>query len=82
MLELSVDAVKSRLHRARADVRAKLTRFLPSGERPSDAPPSGTCPDVVAMFSRYLEHDIGAEECAAMERHVAGSSSAAPHASP
>ncbi len=72
VLELSVDAVKSRLHRARADVRAKLTRFLPSGERPSDAPPSGTCPDVVAMFSRYLEHDIGAEECAAMERHVAG----------
>ncbi len=72
VLELSVDAVKSRLHRARAEVRSKLTRFLPPTERPSDAPRSGTCPDVVAMFSRYLEDDIGADECAAMERHVAG----------
>jgi RNA polymerase sigma-70 factor (ECF subfamily) len=74
VLELSVDAVKSRLHRARADVRAKLTRFLPSSERPSDAPSSAACPDIVAMFSRYVEDEIGAEECAAMERHIASCS--------
>jgi RNA polymerase sigma-70 factor (ECF subfamily) len=72
VLELTVDAVKSRLHRARADVRSKLTRFLPSSDLPSsDVPSSATCPNVVAMFSRYLEGDIGAEECAAMERHIA-----------
>lgn len=71
VLELTVDAVKSRLHRARADVRATLTRFLPASDRPSDAPFSAPCPDVVALFSRYVEHDIGAEECAAMERHIA-----------
>jgi RNA polymerase sigma-70 factor (ECF subfamily) len=70
VLELTVDAVKSRLHRARADVRSKLTRFLPSSERPGDVPSSATCPDIVAMFSRYVEGDIGAEECAAMERHI------------
>jgi RNA polymerase sigma-70 factor (ECF subfamily) len=71
VLDLSVDAVKSRLHRARSEVRGKLTPFLPSTERPSDVPASVTCPDIVAMFSRYVEGDIGAEECAAMERHIA-----------
>jgi RNA polymerase sigma-70 factor (ECF subfamily) len=71
VLELTVDAVKSRLHRARADVRSKLTRFVASSEAPSDGAAIAACPDVVAMFSRYVEGDIGAEDCAAMERHIA-----------
>ena len=70
VLGLSVDAVKSRLHRARLDVRARLEPFMASTERASP-PASETCPDIVALFSRYVEGDIGAEECAAMERHVA-----------
>lgn len=71
VLELSVDAVKSRLHRARADVRSQLTAFLPPNERAGEAPPSASCPDIVAMFSRYVEGEIGAQECAVMERHIA-----------
>jgi RNA polymerase sigma-70 factor (ECF subfamily) len=68
---VTVDAVKSRLHRARADVRAKLEGFLPAAERSSTAPPTTACPDIVALFSRYIEDEIGAEECATMERHIA-----------
>jgi len=71
ILELSVDAVKSRLHRARAHVRGQLTAFLPGAEPAGGAGPAPACPDIVALFSRYVESDIGADECAAMERHIA-----------
>jgi RNA polymerase sigma-70 factor (ECF subfamily) len=67
VLGVSVAAVKSRLHRARAELRSKLAPILPSDA----APPSAPCPDVVALFSRYVEGEIGPEECAAMEQHVA-----------
>jgi len=69
VLGLSVDAVKSRLHRARAEVRGKLEPFVSTSDASA---PAGTCPDVVALFSRYVEGEIGPEECAAMERHLAG----------
>lgn len=62
VLGISVDALKSRLHRARAQVRAKLEPLLA-------AEPG--CPDIVATFSRHLEGEIGTEECTAMEKHVA-----------
>jgi RNA polymerase sigma-70 factor (ECF subfamily) len=65
VLGVSVDAVKSRLHRARADVRARL-----EGELHRD-PSAAECPDVVELFSRYLEGEIGPTECAAMQSHVA-----------
>jgi RNA polymerase sigma-70 factor (ECF subfamily) len=61
----SVDAVKSRLHRARAAVRAELAGVL-GGAAPA---PAG-CPDVVALFSRHLEGDITQSVCAEMEHHV------------
>lgn len=67
---MSVAAVKSRLHRARAAVRDRLAPLLaPTAPAPTAA---GTCPDVVALLSRHLEGDIGPETCAEMERHVAG----------
>lgn len=66
----SVAAVKSRLHRARAQVRERLAPLLrPRGE-PSP-PGRATCPDVVESLSRHLEGEIGREDCAEMERHVA-----------
>jgi RNA polymerase sigma-70 factor (ECF subfamily) len=67
VLGIGVDAVKSRLHRARVAVRERLAPLLV----PSEPAPSAPCPDVVPVLSRYLEGEIGADECATMERHVA-----------
>ena len=65
----SVQAVKSRLHRARLSVRAHIAPLLGI---PTDAPATaGTCPDVLALFSSHLEGQISAEVCAEMERHIA-----------
>lgn len=69
VLGVSVDAVKSRLHRARAAVRAELEPLL---EHTAPAAPGGgsACPDVAVLFSRYLEGEISAGVCADMERHL------------
>lgn len=71
VLGVTVDAVKSRLHRARAQVRAQLEPHLPLVERPNRATAAGGCSDVVTLFSRHLEGQIGAAECAEMQAHVA-----------
>ena len=71
---LSVAAVKSRLHRARASVRDRLAPLLaPLPAQTSSV--AGECPDVVELLSRHLEGDIGRDACAEMERHVAACSS-------
>lgn len=67
VLGLSVEAVKSRLHRARVAVRAKVAPKLGIGTEP----PKSSCPDVVQLLSRKLEGEISPEICAEMERHVA-----------
>jgi RNA polymerase sigma-70 factor, ECF subfamily len=66
VLGTSVDALKSRLHRARAALRGALVPVL---ERDT---PRGTpgCPDVVAALSRMLEDELDAQACAEMEKHV------------
>ena len=64
---LSVEAVKSRLHRARAAVRRVLAPALGIAV----AGPSPGCPDIVSLFSRHLEGDIDGAVCAEMERHIA-----------
>ncbi len=66
-LEISVAAVKSRLHRARLAVREEVAPLL--GFHPA---PSETCPDVVQLFSRYLEGEISADRCERMQQHLAG----------
>ena len=71
MLGLSVDAVKSRLHRARVEVRAALESRLSLTVRSGVLPPDRGCPDMVTLFSRYLEGEIGRAECASMQSHVA-----------
>jgi RNA polymerase sigma-70 factor (ECF subfamily) len=69
VLGLSVQAVKSRLHRARLSVRERVAPLLGVNlDLPAAAP--GTCPDVLALFSRHLENEISAEVCADMERHL------------
>lgn len=72
VLGLRVDAVKSRLHRARVAVRERLAPLLtgtPAGG--PRAARAGGCPDIVPVFSRYVEGEIGPEECARMQEHVA-----------
>jgi RNA polymerase sigma-70 factor (ECF subfamily) len=67
VLGIEVDAVKSRLHRARVAVRDRLAPLL----APAEPPGPGACPDVVPILSRYLEGEILPETCAEMEQHVA-----------
>jgi RNA polymerase sigma-70 factor (ECF subfamily) len=69
ILGLSVDAVKSRLHRARVAVRHGLAPVLRSpGDEPLHDP---MCPDVLMLFSQHLEGDIDPTVCATMEAHLA-----------
>jgi RNA polymerase sigma-70 factor (ECF subfamily) len=68
VLGLGVAAVKSRLHRARQAVQAELAPIL--GPVPGEAA-SGRCPDVVSLFSRYLEGELAPGTCARMEAHLA-----------
>jgi RNA polymerase sigma-70 factor (ECF subfamily) len=63
---LRVEAVKSRLHRARLRVREHLAPLL--GRVP--APASG-CPDALGLLSRHLEDELDPRSCAEMERHLA-----------
>lgn len=67
VLGVSVAAVKSRLHRARLSVRARVAPLLGVPSAPAAA---GTCPDVLTLFSQHLEDEISADVCAEMERHV------------
>jgi RNA polymerase sigma-70 factor (ECF subfamily) len=69
VLGVSVQAVKSRLHRARLSVRERVAPQL--GVEPAPAA-SGACPDVLTMFSQHLEDEISADRCAEMERHLEG----------
>lgn len=69
VLGIGVDAVKSRLHRARLAVRAELAPLL---ETPSAVAPSPGCPDVLGLLSRHLEDEISPDTCASMEQHLAG----------
>jgi RNA polymerase sigma-70 factor (ECF subfamily) len=69
ILGISVDAVKSRLHRARLAVRKALGPVLGVG---SDEPPRDPrCPDVVTLFSQHLEGELDPSVCATMEAHLA-----------
>ncbi len=71
VLGVSIQAVKSRLHRARLAVRSQVAPLLgiPLAEAPA-AP--GSCPDVLMLLSKHLEGEISAEVCAEMEHHLEG----------
>lgn len=67
VLGIGTDAVKSRLHRARVAVRDRLAPMIV----PDEAPRGAACPDVAPILSRYLEGEIGAEQCKELDAHVA-----------
>jgi RNA polymerase sigma-70 factor (ECF subfamily) len=69
VLGLSVEAVKSRLHRARVAVRQRMAPLLGVPE-PAGAAPAATCPDVVELFSKHLEGEIAGSVCAQLEEHL------------
>jgi RNA polymerase sigma-70 factor, ECF subfamily len=73
VMGLSVEAVKSRLHRARLAVREKVAPALSPAAH--DEPPGPGCVDVVTMLSRKLEGEIDGNTCAELEAHVAGCAS-------
>lgn len=62
VVEISVSAVKSRLHRARGAVRDHIAaqRYTP---------PEG-CPNIHLRFSQYLENDLSQKVCESMQAHV------------
>lgn len=62
VLGISVAAVKSRLHRARGDLRTALRGNSGALER--------GCPDMVQMLSQYLEGELTSDVCSQMEEHV------------
>jgi len=63
---ISVPAVKSRLHRARSQLRNHL----------ADTPyrPKSGCPDIRTVFSHHLEGDLSPDICSTMETHLANCS--------
>ena len=68
VLGISVQAVKSRLHRARSSVRAAVAPLLASAGPVAQR--RRNCPDIVTLFSRYLEDEISPKVCDTMERHL------------
>jgi RNA polymerase sigma-70 factor (ECF subfamily) len=64
-LGIGVDAVKSRLHRARVAVREKLGPVVGDLQQPKPG-----CPDVLVLFSRRLEGQVDANLCEEMQHHV------------
>ena len=71
VLGINVQAVKSRLHRARLSVRAHVSPLLGVPAETATAAETA-CPDILNMFSKYLEGEISPDVCATMERHLAG----------
>jgi len=69
VLGLGERAVKSRLHRARLAVRARLAPYVAGHDAPD---PSTACPETARLLSRYLEGELDSATCRRMERHVSG----------
>lgn len=67
----SVDAIKSRLHRARVIVRGRLAPFLAA--EPQASAKAG-CPDVLTLYSKKLEDQVDRDLCVQMEKHLEGCS--------
>ncbi len=60
VLGIGVTALKSRLHRARKQLRSELYR--------TEA--TENCPDIATAFSQQLEGELSPASCAEMERHI------------
>ena len=67
VLGIGVRAVKSRLHRARLNLRVTLAPLV--GDE-AVAPPKPGCRDIVSQFSQSLEGELGPSTCAELEAHL------------
>jgi RNA polymerase sigma-70 factor (ECF subfamily) len=70
VMGLSVEAVKSRLHRARTAVRERIAPLLGPALPVAIPAPGPGCQDVVELFSRRLEGEIDPGACAELEKHL------------
>lgn len=69
----SVEAVKSRLHRARRNVQQRAAEIAePLLAQPLPVPGVNPCPDILQLFSEQLEGDVSPELCERMQEHVDG----------
>jgi RNA polymerase sigma-70 factor (ECF subfamily) len=68
VLGITVQAVKSRLHRARDMVRLRMNPLLP--ESPLGQAMPSPCINIVQKYSQYLEGEITGSLCDAMQKHV------------
>lgn len=87
VLGIGERAVKSRLHRARLELRAALEPYVGHRATPARRSPgprtagvpgaaaavaaTGRCPDTARLLSRYLEGDLDARVCDTLSAHVA-----------
>lgn len=69
-LGIGVDALKSRLHRARRALHAALAPAISPARRDAAATAS-RCPDVIEAWSQETEGDLRAEDCKRLQGHVA-----------
>lgn len=67
-LGLRVEAVKSRLHRARTALQASMLQRM--GESAPQPPASSTCPDIVQLWGEQVEGELSSSACAQMQRHL------------
>ncbi len=65
---ITVEAVKSRLHRSRAALRNAL-RPISEAFAPERGP---RCPEVMTWWSRRIEGEVSTRDCAEIEKHVSG----------
>jgi RNA polymerase sigma-70 factor, ECF subfamily len=66
VLAISVDSLKSRLHRAREALRNSLRPLL----EPRLPKAGSGCPDLMLLWSRKLEGDLSQADCTLMEQHL------------
>lgn len=70
VIGIEVGALKSRLHRARAELRARVQQLLEhAGGHPDAQPP---CPELVNALSAYAGQEIDQSTCQRIEEHLRG----------
>lgn len=69
----SVEAVKSRLHRARRSVQRRAMEIAePRLLEPVGAITPRSCPDILQLYSERLEGDVSQQLCERIQEHVDG----------